>query len=121
MDKAIILVLISHYIGDFVFQTEWMAKNKGESMAAMSAHVVCYGATLTVFASLISLNPNFIISYIVLNTVLHLLIDCVSSSFTPELWEKKDYRNFFLVLGVDQLVHQLALIASLLPFGYLFS
>lgn len=34
--------LILHLLGDYVFQTDWMAKNKGRSSFAAGAHALAY-------------------------------------------------------------------------------
>lgn len=36
------LLLIGHLIGDFLFQTSWMASNKSENWIALLSHVTIY-------------------------------------------------------------------------------
>jgi len=35
--------LLLHAIGDYVFQSDWMAKNKTKSTLAAAIHAICYG------------------------------------------------------------------------------
>lgn len=36
------LLILAHMIGDFVFQNDWMAKNKTSSSFVCLVHVLCY-------------------------------------------------------------------------------
>ena len=43
---------IAHLVGDFLLQTDWMAKNKKENSWACTAHVACYILPFLLFADL---------------------------------------------------------------------
>ena len=113
--NSIILILIAHYIGDFIFQTSWMAENKSDDARALIAHVGVYSVTLLVFICLIlnTTEPSKVLPYVVLNGSFHCLVDVITSQFTKKLWNKKDYHNFFVVVGLDQLIHLITLIGIL--------
>ena len=42
LSRVIILVIFCHFTGDYLFQTDYMAKNKGEDCWVMIAHCFCY-------------------------------------------------------------------------------
>lgn len=49
-----LVVLLAHFIGDFIAQSSWMATNKSSSNKALLAHVVVY----TLFLVLIKTNKS---------------------------------------------------------------
>jgi len=46
----------------------------------------------------------------------HWFTDLFTSRWTSKLWEKKDVHNFFVVIGLDQLIHATTL---LITYNYL--
>lgn len=101
--NQIILVLLLHWVGDFLFQSDWMAKNKSKSNLALLIHVSCYGIPLCLIDW----------RFAILNMGLHGLTDFVTSRITSKLWEKKEVHWFFVVIGLDQFIHTACLILTL--------
>jgi peptidoglycan biosynthesis protein MviN/MurJ (putative lipid II flippase) len=100
--KTIIIILIIHFIADFVLQSSWMAQNKSKSNIALLTHVFVY------------MIPFLIIGfwYAVLNSVLHFIIDYNTSRLTSKLWSKGEVHYFFVVIGLDQTLHFICLFST---------
>ena len=41
--RVLLLVIFCHFAGDYLLQTDYMAKEKGNSKWVMAAHCFCYG------------------------------------------------------------------------------
>jgi hypothetical protein len=109
MIETFLMLLAVHWIGDFVLQSHWMASNKSKNPFALLAHVGVYTAVLA-FASVAMFGGSEVTArFVVANAALHFLTDRFSSMTTARLWAKQDWHNFFVVIGFDQLIHQLTL------------
>lgn len=94
------LVLIAHFVGDFILQTDRMAMNKSKSNKWLLIHILAYSSALLVFGPL----------YAVANGSIHFCVDWVTSRCTSALWAKGERHWFFVVIGLDQLIHTLCLL-----------
>lgn len=101
--NLLFLIVIYHWLADFVFQSDWMAKNKSSNYKALGVHISIY--TLIFLAV-------FGWEYALVNGALHFCTDWVTSRITKKLWEKKSVHYFFVVIGLDQAIHLLCLIAT---------
>jgi len=101
--KVISFILFLHWLGDFVLQSDWMAKNKSHSIKALSFHVFIYGAGFFIF---------FGWRFALINMIAHFVVDYFTSKLTKKLWEKGDVHNFFVVIGADQYFHTVFLLFS---------
>lgn len=115
----VMLIIFSHWVADFVFQTHWMAVNKSKSNFALAYHVLIYtiiigfliGIPLYAYGNI----SYFIISsWISVNGILHFITDYITSRITSKLWQKEDYHNFFVVVGFDQLIHYTCLFGTMM-------
>jgi hypothetical protein len=94
------LILIVHYIADFLLQTRWMGENKSKNMLAMSAHIFIYTLALSIFG----------LKFAVVNGFFHLLTDIFSSKLTTYFYGQKNMYGFWAIIGLDQLIHVLILV-----------
>lgn len=108
------LILLGHWAGDFFFQSHWMAVNKSKSNRALSAHVVVYTICLGIVCLGIFKNPADLYLWMLINMCLHFVTDYFTSRVTSKLFAKNDWHNFFVVVGVDQLIHYFTLISTYL-------
>ncbi len=109
-------LLITHYIADFVCQSHWMASNKSKDNLALLAHIAVYTGILY-FGSIIlfmSFPPYLIMLFVMLNVVFHYITDYITSRITSKLYAKQAWHNFFVVIGLDQLIHQLTLAGTMI-------
>ena len=110
MQHLFIYFLLVHWLADFVFQTDWMAKNKSTSSIALIAHIAGYTLVLIISLLLIDLFlpkgiPASVVGFILINVLSHWIIDYVTSRVSSSLHKVNDTHNFFIVIGFDQLLH----------------
>jgi hypothetical protein len=106
-------LLFSHFIGDFLCQTNWMATTKSRNIWALLIHCTVYTVVILLYSCL-QLENWFVFS--ITQGSLHFLIDFITSKLTTYFWHKSRYRLFFNTIGLDQLLHTFCL----LYFGNLF-
>lgn len=117
-----ILLLFCHFVADFLFQTDEMATKKSKSLYWLGEHVIAY--ILVMFNILLPVlilcgEPVYkIITFVLLNGVLHFITDYFTSKQTSKLHAKGDIHNFFVVIGLDQFIHTSTLI---LTYNYIFN
>lgn len=111
-------LIFSHWIADFVLQSDWMAKNKSKDSFALFVHVWVYSCALMMFAITTNLVKRYyglpttlhVVTFVAINGVAHFLIDYITSRMTSKLWAKGQVHNFFVVIGFDQALHLATLI-----------
>lgn len=103
-------LLSFHWIGDFIFQTDWQAKNKSKNWTALFRHTISY---ISVFSLLfVAFEWDKVVLWMLINWFLHLITDAVTSRINTYLWNKQDVHNFFVSVGLDQLIHFITLIST---------
>jgi hypothetical protein len=115
-------LLIAHWIGDFVLQSDWMAQNKSKEWRALAIHTLTYSTVMTLgFAvGTIALNlvvPFFLYSlgfFFLVTFATHGATDYVTSRVNAFFWRKGDIHNFFVGVGFDQVIHYYTLILTML-------
>lgn len=103
---VILTILLLHFVMDYIVQLYLLgddSKNKSSDNMALMRHVIIYAVPFALIFGPV---------YGVVNGVLHWVTDYYSSRKTKELWEKQDVKGFFSVLGLDQLLHMVALFAT---------
>jgi hypothetical protein len=126
---VIIYLLTCHFIADFIMQTREMAVNKSSSTYWLTRHVFAYGNTM-LFSGFVGVVIMYlfgielfhliplIIGYVLLNAGLHWVTDYFTSKQTTRLYMKEqdkikpNYHNFFVMIGLDQLIHGVCLIGT---------
>lgn len=96
----LLMLLLTHFVADFVLQTDRMAKGKSSSNTILAYHVGVYSLCF-IWVS---------IPFVLVTFVLHFITDWCSSRLSSMLWKKGDVHNFFVVIGADQLLHYVGLI-----------
>lgn len=106
------ILIVQHFIFDWLFQTRWMANNKSKSWAALLAHVavVSLGLSLTLWAIIWSGgSPTYPLTWVAFNTLAHFVTDAITSRLTSRLYKAGKEKWFFTVIGFDQMIHYLTL------------
>jgi hypothetical protein len=112
---VVIAIFVVHFLADFVFQSSKMATGKSKSLKWLSIHVGVYGLVTCVSAYCISFtlfSPGDVIIWWAGNVGLHFMVDFFTSKITSRLWEEKNMRLFFVMIGFDQLLHNICLLGT---------
>ena len=129
MPTTFVLLMMTHFVGDFVFQSDWMALNKSKSFGALTVHVNAYVAAFLFPMYLSGMPVNRLVSFVVVTWVTHFLTDALTSRATSALWFfrldpldgcdppfQTEWRYvpgkrhwFFVMIGFDQLIHAVTL------------
>ena len=117
----IILIFAFHWVSDFVFQTHEMSLKKSKSNLWLTYHVVVYSAVTSIlwliFFGMEIETVLFTFSLVFgITLVTHWITDYFTSRWTSRLWAEKEIHNFFVVIGLDQLIHATTL---LITYNYL--
>lgn len=121
---GLIIVLVAHFVADFIAQPHVIATTKHNDVQALAIHCFLYALTFIAVMFLGGIGMlyfykipydswvNISLSIISINVILHYMIDYFTSKVTHYLWNKKDTHNFFVVIGFDQLLHTGLLVVS---------
>ncbi len=116
-----IYILIVHWLLDFVAQTNYQAQNKSKDFIALISHTLVYSMgwiTFLIFYTIYvsfefpfvsPLNFKYIIHFGAITFITHTIIDYFTSRLSAKLFAQKDYHNFFVCIGFDQILHYIQL------------
>ena len=101
MDEAKYIIILGalHFIGDFAFQSNWMAMEKGRSWEVLLYHVLTYTAP---FALLFLVTERATIAGLVFIAVTHFIEDAAKARY-----------QLIKTIWADQLVHLVVLAIAL--------
>lgn len=106
---GLIGVMFTHFVADFLFQTHQMSMMKSKSIKWLSYHVGVYSLVTMILWLLMSpleMTNDFMWAKVLgLTFVSHWITDFFTSKWTSKLWVKGEIHNFFVVIGLDQLIH----------------
>ena len=110
MEIAIILkIIICHWIGDGLLQTEQMATQKSKSTYWLSAHVGAYILPfIVVFYN--------ILGWVLLMAILHWIQDYITSRINSQYLQEKNNTMFWNSIWTDQMIHYVILFVSITYF-----
>lgn len=112
---SISTILICHWLADFFFQTDEMAKGKSTDNEWLAAHVGVYSLGLfaiTLLNGNVWENAGYAVAWIGINTVAHFFTDWVTSRASSSMWKDSRFHDFFTIIGFDQTLHYLTLIGT---------
>lgn len=113
MSVGIILgILFTHFVADFIFQTDKQALNKSKSNVWLSAHVTSYSVGLFLFGLIVVGFTQAMIAWVLLNALLHWITDYFTSRLNSFLWQKQMRHWFFVGIGADQFIHYTCLLLT---------
>lgn len=105
-------ILICHWIADCVLQTHWQATNKSKNNEALLQHTCVYSVVMSVamiFIMPISEYGCASLIFLPITFICHTITDYFTSRLNTWLLNKKDYHNFFVSVGFDQILHYVQL------------
>lgn len=99
--RVIMCLLLLHFLGDFILQSEWMATNKSRDFGALFAHTMVYSMCFL---------PFFGWKFALVTFLFHTGIDGFTSQITSYLWNRDELHWFFVTIGFDQFLHYVQLV-----------
>lgn len=113
-----VALLVVHLFADFVCQSHWMASNKSKRNDALALHVGVYSAILLMASGVLFASFGIwrVAEFVALNGLLHFATDYVTSRISSKLWGEGRWHDFFVVIGIDQLIHQVTLAVTMAVF-----
>lgn len=114
----IFIILITHWVADFILQTDKQAKGKSKNWSDLLSHTGNYSLVWFLIVLLFGIfNKNQTTEYYVYSTILFVLItfichtitDYFTSRLNSKLWAKGEVHNFFISVGFDQVLHYVQL------------
>lgn len=123
---TIFIVFVGHFVADFVLQTRWMATNKSSDHVALLAHIAQYSLTMLVWCgvgfwlSSVGMTTYSFTGWILFNAIAHWIVDATTSRLSKKAFSAGKEDLFWVVIGADQLAHQVCLIGSLSLLGSAF-
>jgi hypothetical protein len=112
--KPVLIILVIHFIADYVCQTDRMAINKSKSIYWLSVHILVYTGVLTIASPLLFWDIGWKAGavYVLLNGALHFIIDFFTSRLTAHFWKREMRHRFFVTIGFDQMLHYTCLFVT---------
>ena len=120
---TIFVVIITHWVADFILQTDKQAKGKSKNWGDLLEHTSTYGI-VWIFVSCLLIGyitkTQPTIWYVThallfgfITFICHTVTDYFTSRLNAKLWAKSDVHNFFVSIGFDQVLHYVQLFLTL--------
>ena len=122
---AIIILLIAHWISDFVIQKEEWARGKHNSFTDLMSHTLHYALTMYIIVLIFHLIKYgnaiqfmHLLYFWFITLVTHTIVDFITSKFTykyshrMQWYFKNKSLGFFPMIGLDQTIHYIMLFYS---------
>ncbi|HMS53192.1 MAG: DUF3307 domain-containing protein [Sphingobacteriales bacterium] len=110
------IIILAHFVADFLLQTDKMALNKSKSNYWLTMHVLAYTAGMALFTvyMVVFEAQNWLLAakWLGINACLHWLTDFNTSRLTSILWQRGQRHWFFVAIGFDQVVHYACLMGT---------
>jgi hypothetical protein len=115
----LIMMMLGHWIADFLLQNSWMADNKSTKLYPLMVHCLFYALFMSAYITaahnvhwwgLSSWNVTTILYVITLFWFTHFVIDYCTSKITHAAFKKGKIRFLFNTVGFDQFLHFLVIV-----------
>ena len=107
--QLILAIIIAHWIGDYVLQSESMAVGKATSLKWLTIHVLVWTASIRIITTLFGATFMWVIAM----GVAHWIQDFITSKINSHFQKTKQLKLFWLTIGTDQMLHYLVMFATL--------
>lgn len=111
----ILLLIFTHWVADFILQTDEMALNKSKSNYWLFIHVLVYSTVFLAPLIVIKL-PYWYgvenVAFIFITFICHFITDYITSRITSKLYKEDKRHWFFVMIGFDQFLHYTQLILT---------
>ncbi len=93
----VLLLFAAHFVGDFAFQSAWMAMEKRKNLEVLAYHVFTYSTPFVVLA--VFPDVSVTLMGLVLNAVLHFIVDyCKGREWVKTIWQDQMLHAFCIGL-----------------------
>lgn len=89
-------ILLLHFVMDFICQSDWMALGKSSKWWPLFWHVLIYSSAFGYVWG----PEMFLWTF-----VTHFVTDYFTSRWTTNLFKRGERHDFFVIIGLDQLIH----------------
>jgi len=115
---TISIVLVAHFVCDFIFQTREIAENKSKDLVFLFVHGLGYGSQMVAVIAIVGLIFTHVSFLILLtagafNMLAHTAVDFVTSKITSKAYKEEKFHKFFSIIGIDQATHVVTLLVLL--------
>ena len=106
------LLLIKHFIWDFYYQPPYMWKNKGTLGHPGGIMHSGFHAAGSLIILIFWTEPGIALTLVTLEFITHYMTDFTKMNINKAMgWACNTHEQFWILVGVDQLVHQLTYIS----------
>ncbi len=115
---TVIILALIHWEADFSMQTSEMAMNKSKSNYWLTLHALTYtGVTLLFWRFFVFdvFHTYYFIDYVKFSAFIfltHWITDYITSRMTGKLYKEGKYHEFFALIGIDQVLHLVQILAA---------
>lgn len=110
--EIILVMMFSHFVGDFIVQTDDMAIGKSTSLKWLTYHVATYMVPFMLVFPVANAPLGTFLWFIVANFVLHWIVDFATSRVSSWFYRNEMRGAFFKTIGFDQFIHQVSLFGT---------
>jgi putative Mn2+ efflux pump MntP len=100
-----LFIIVIHFLADFALQTNEQANKKSTDLNYLAYHCLTY----TLIWLLVGISLGFSLGQVwffcVITFLAHFITDYATSRIGKPFWDKQDYHNGFVVIGIDQVLH----------------
>ena len=107
--NLVLLILLGHFVADFICQSDYHAINKSKSNLVLGQHVLVYMSVMSIIVGI--LFPINLV-WCIINLIGHFVTDFCTSRLTGKLWVANQRHWFFVAIGFDQLIHYITLLTT---------
>lgn len=107
-----LIFILLHYIGDFLLQPKSIDLKKSYSLKYLTIHSILYIMPFLSLAFFIDL--KLLVSWILINFILHFIIDYVVSVHLDHFWQLRNLRMFTVFIASDHVLHVFSLVLTYL-------
>lgn len=102
---VLLTLALFHWLGDFVMQSDEMAKGKSKSLAVLLLHVCVYTWVMIGAGIIVMPDAYAALRWVAVNAGLHLAVDFVTSRIGACYFARGDVHNGWVMVGFDQFLH----------------
>lgn len=103
------IILATHYVGDFLLQTDAQAKGKSSSNKMLVGHISTYSLIWWLVVWALTGSAFMAFQFWGITFIAHFATDYITSRIVKKQFERQDTHGAFAVIGFDQILHYVQL------------